>query len=97
MLGILTMAGNALKAFGNIHPVIKWGVVALAGLLAVEVIAREGIAIYRDMMLTQLQIEQARINVQTTAPANYPVPTFGDMDAFKDAIKAAPDKPAKSP
>jgi uncharacterized membrane protein YjfL (UPF0719 family) len=58
MLGIVNLAGNALKAFGSVHPAIKWGVVVLVGLLAVEFVGREGIALYRDMATTPAQIEQ---------------------------------------
>jgi hypothetical protein len=60
MLGIISAAGNALRAFGSVHPAIKWGVVAIVGLLAVEFIGREGIALYRDMSTTPAQVEQAR-------------------------------------
>jgi hypothetical protein len=34
MLGILTMAGNALRSLGSVHPVITWVAVTIVGLLA---------------------------------------------------------------
>jgi len=49
MLGILNMAGNALRSFGTIHPAIKWGVVAIVGLLAVEFVGKEAISLYVAM------------------------------------------------
>ena len=56
MLGIISMAGNALRSFGSIHPAIKWGVVAIVGLLAVEYIAKEGIEIYARLATVQTEI-----------------------------------------
>ncbi len=58
MLGIISAAGNALRAFGTVHPAIKWGVVVLAGLLAVELIGREGVALYRDLSTTRGVVEK---------------------------------------
>jgi len=58
MLGIISAAGNALRAFGSVHPAIKWGVVALAGLLAVELIGKEAISVYVAMQTTGPQIQQ---------------------------------------
>jgi hypothetical protein len=57
MLGILTTAGNALRSLGFINPAIKWGVVAIVGLLAVAFIAKEGISIYVAMSTAPAQIE----------------------------------------
>jgi hypothetical protein len=57
MLGILTMAGNALRSLGTISPVIKWGVVAVVGLLAVAFIAKEGTSIYVAMSTAPAQID----------------------------------------
>ena len=60
MLGIISMAGNALRSFGSIHPAIKWGIVAIVGLLAVELLAKEGISLYVAMSTAPAQIQQAR-------------------------------------
>ena len=59
MLGIISAAGNALRAFGTVHPAIKWGVVVLAGLLAVELIGKEAISVYVAMRTAQDQIQKA--------------------------------------
>ena len=93
MLGIVTMAGNALRSFGSIHPAIKWGVVAIVGLLAVEFIAREGIAIYRDMATTPAIIEKTNADAAAAkAQADAltaPIPTFKDVDALMGAAERA--------
>ena len=73
MLGILNMAGNALRSFGSIHPAIKWGVIAIVGLLAVEFVGREGIALYRDMAMTQLQIRQQQAVTDAATGSPYVV------------------------
>lgn len=67
MLGIITMAGNAFRAFGNMHPAIKWGVVVLAGLLAVEFVGREAISLYVAMQTAPAQIEKANADAQQSA------------------------------
>ena len=91
MLGIISMAGNALRSFGSIHPAIKWGVVAIVGLLAVEFIGKEAISFYVAMRTAQPQIEQAKAQAAVTKAQTLPVPTFKDLDDFKQAIKNAPD------
>jgi hypothetical protein len=48
MWAMLQAAGAALGKIGAKHPALKWGVVALVGLLAVELVAREGIAVWHD-------------------------------------------------
>ena len=60
MLGIISMAGNALRSFGSIHPAIKWGVVAIVGLLAVELIAKEGISLYVQLGTAQATVEKQK-------------------------------------
>ena len=66
MLGIVTMAGNALRSFGSIHPAIKWGVVAIVGLLAVEFVGREAISLYVAMQTAPYQITQAKEQAEKT-------------------------------
>jgi hypothetical protein len=67
MLGIVSMAGNALKAFGNTHPAVKWGVIVLAFLLAAEFVGKEGISLYRDMATVQPTVERSRGEAEKTA------------------------------
>jgi hypothetical protein len=55
MLGILTMAGNTLRSLGSVHPVIKWGVVAIVGLLAVEFIGKEATSLYVAMLMQEVE------------------------------------------
>ena len=62
MLGIISAAGNALRAFGTVHPAIKWGVVALAGLLAVELLGKEGLDLYAKMATVQSQVNVTNTN-----------------------------------
>ena len=84
MLGIVSMAGNALKAFGNTHPAVKWGVIVLAFLLAAEFVAKEGVSVYRDIVLVQPTIEK----------------TKGEADQAKaqgDAMKFNPDDDPADP
>ena len=59
MLGIISMAGNALRSFGSIHPAIKWGVVAIVGLLAVEFVGKEAISVYVALRTVQDQVQKA--------------------------------------
>jgi hypothetical protein len=60
MLGIVSMAGNALKAFGNTHPAVKWGVIVLAFLLAAEFVAKEGRDVYVSIVTTPYVLEKAK-------------------------------------
>ena len=73
MLGIISAAGNALRAFGSMHPAIKWGVVVLAGLLAVEFVAKEGVAIYGSLLNVQQQ--QIQVHALSQKPIDF---TAGD-------------------
>lgn len=58
MFGIFSAAGDALRAFGNLHPAIKWGVIALAGLLAVEFVGKEAVSLYVAMSTARGQVER---------------------------------------
>lgn len=69
MLGIVNMAGNALRAFGSVHPAIKWGVVILAGLLAVEFVGKEAISLYVAMQTAPQQVEQAKAETKSKIAA----------------------------
>jgi hypothetical protein len=60
MLGIVSMAGNALKAFGNTHPAIRWGVIVLAFLLAAEFVATEGGKTYVFLSTITAQITKTK-------------------------------------
>lgn len=64
MLGIVSMAGNALAAFGRAHPAIKWGVMILAGLLAVEVVGKEAVSLYVAMSTAPAQVEKANADAK---------------------------------
>jgi hypothetical protein len=58
MLGIISAAGNALRSFGSVHPAIRWGVIVLAGLLAVEVVAKEAVSVWVAIQTAPAQVEQ---------------------------------------
>ena len=45
MWAMLQAAGAVLAKFGAKHPAVKWGVIALVGLFAVEVVAERGVAL----------------------------------------------------
>ena len=89
MLGIVSMAGNALAAFGKAHPAIKWGVVILAGVLAVEFVGKEAISLYVAMQTARAQIEQTQetarqTKIQADAMSVNPYdPKFGNYTTLK--------------
>ena len=58
MLGILNMLGDTLRSFGSIHPAIKWGIVAIVGLLAVEFIGKEAVGLWVAVQNAPYQVEQ---------------------------------------
>ena len=89
MLGIVTMAGNALRSFGSIHPAIKWGVVAIVGLLAVEFIAREGIALWRDARMAPLQVQQTQLDIDGKTAIIAPLPAIDDVCALDNKYRPA--------
>jgi hypothetical protein len=89
MLGIISAAGNALRAFGTVHPAIKWGVVVLAGLLAVELIGKEAISVYAAMQTVGPQIEQQRLQ---GAKAEAGFKTLREMDDYAERSREAREK-----
>jgi hypothetical protein len=96
MLGIISAAGNALRAFGTVHPAIKWGVVILAGLLAVELIGKEAISVYVAMRTAGPQIEQVNAQARQTA-AQAKAATARPFDTWKpSAPLVTPDAQTQS-
>ena len=50
MWAMLQAAGAVLAKFGAKHPAVKWGVIALVGLFAVELIYERGLYLYKTTM-----------------------------------------------
>jgi hypothetical protein len=89
MLGIISAAGNALRAFGSVHPAIKWGVVVLAGLLAVEVVGKEAVSLWVAIQTAPAEVTKAKLE-QGHAEAGFK--TLREMDDYAARAHAARQK-----
>jgi hypothetical protein len=88
MLGIVSMAGNALKAFGNTHPAVRWGVIVLAFLLAAEFVANEGLDLYAKMATTAVRVRvENSPNISVNGTRTQPDLLVG-WNSLSDANKA---------
>ena len=56
MWAMLQAAGAVLAKFGAKHPAVKWGVITLVGLLAVEFVAERGVDLYVKMSTARVTV-----------------------------------------